>query len=103
VRTVPRHNRPKHTTGDQPRPLSGGIAAQRRESGSDGDWFVRNVPGAHASKMYRCPGCDHEIPPGTAHVVTWPADDYGTIDDRRHWHQTCWSTRNKRGPSSRRW
>src|ERR1700728_3160579 len=38
----------------------------------DGDWVVRQVPGAAASKTYRCPGCDQEILPGVAHVVVWP-------------------------------
>ena len=31
-------------------------------------------PRARATKSYRCPGCDHEIRSGTAHVVVWPAD-----------------------------
>lgn len=100
--TVPRRNRPKYAIGDDPRPLSGGLAAQRRETAHDGDWLVRNVPGAHATKLYRCPGCDHEIPVGMAHVVTWPADDYGSVADRRHWHQACWTARGRRGPTSRR-
>ena len=38
----------------------------------DGDWMVRQVPGAAATKTYRCPGCDQEILPGVAHVVVWP-------------------------------
>ncbi len=28
-------------------------------------------------KIYRCPGCDHEIRPATAHVVVWPTDSPG--------------------------
>ena len=52
------------------------LPAQRRvEAGPDGyDYEVRPVPGARATKTYRCPGCDHEIRSGTAHVVVWPAD-----------------------------
>lgn len=100
VPTVPRRNR---STPDEPRPLGGGLAAQRRESGPDGDWLVRNIPGTQATKEYRCPGCDHLIPPGMPHVVAWPADDYGSVEDRRHWHPACWSSRGRRGPSSRRW
>ena len=43
----------------------------------DGDWVVRQVPGAAATKTYRCPGCDQEIRPGAAHVVVWPAQTPG--------------------------
>ncbi|RZS32475.1 hypothetical protein EV193_112109 [Herbihabitans rhizosphaerae] len=87
---------------DPPRPLSGGISTQRTESGPDGDWIVRSVSGSQTTKAYRCPGCDHEINPGTPHVVTWPAEDYGTVEDRRHWHRGCWDARGRRGPTSRR-
>ncbi|HEX2301032.1 MAG TPA: hypothetical protein VHH34_21410 [Pseudonocardiaceae bacterium] len=69
------------------------------ESGSDGDWMVRTVPGERAGKDYRCPGCDHEIRPGIQHVVTWPCD---APDDRRHWHTACWSGRERRSPTRRR-
>ena len=52
------------------------VAVLRRvETGPDGhDYEVRPVAGARAVKTYRCPGCDHEIRSGTAHVVVWPAD-----------------------------
>ena len=36
-----------------------------------------------AVKTYRCPGCDHEIPPGQGHEVVVPLD---APEDRRHWH-----------------
>ncbi|MGW5051981.1 hypothetical protein [Actinokineospora sp. NPDC004072] len=88
---MPRRNR---SQPNEPRPLSGALADQRRESWPDGDWLVRNVPGAQAVKTYRCPGCDHEIRPGVAHVVAWPAD--GTVAGRRHWHSGCWSARSRR-------
>lgn len=74
----------------------------RVETGSDGEWMVRTVPGAQATKLYRCPGCDQEIRPGVAHVVAWPAADRGSADDRRHWHNGCWRARERRGPT-RRW
>ena len=70
----------------------------------DGDWVVRQVPGAAATKIYRCPGCDQELVPGTAHVVVWPADGPGT-DERRHWHNACWQRRPRRsvsGPQTHR-
>ena len=65
---------------------------------SDGDWSVRTVPPGGAVKTYRCPGCDHEIPPGTGHVVAWPADGRGDLTDRRHWHTGCWRGRERRAP-----
>ena len=74
----------------------------RVEAGPDGyDYCVRPVPAARAEKIYRCPGCDHEIKPGTAHVLVWPADG-PDMEDRRHWHTPCWTNRANRGPT-RRW
>ncbi|HEU0238745.1 MAG TPA: hypothetical protein VFR11_05615 [Micromonosporaceae bacterium] len=64
----------------------------------DGDWFVRSIPGDASEKTYRCPGCDQEIPPGVAHVVVWPADGRGDLTDRRHWHTSCWQSRDRRAP-----
>jgi len=61
----------------------------------DGEWVVRQVPGAAATKTYRCPGCDQEIRPGVAHVVVWPAAAPGP-DERRHWHNSCWQRRPRR-------
>lgn len=97
---MPRRNAPKN---EDPRPLGGGVGWARAESGPDGDWLVRAISGAQAQKTYRCPGCDHEIRPGTPHVVAWPAEDTGTVEERRHWHQTCWESRGRRGPAARRW
>ncbi|CAN3130096.1 hypothetical protein ACNUDN_19395 [Mycobacterium sp. smrl_JER01] len=78
-------------------------AAPRIEVGADGDDYeVRQVSAARATKVYRCPGCDHEIRPGTAHLVVWPAHGPSGVDDRRHWHTSCWSHRATRGPT-RRW
>ncbi|HLZ37042.1 MAG TPA: ATP/GTP-binding protein [Mycobacteriales bacterium] len=66
----------------------------RVEEGPDGlDWVVRPVTGAAATKRYRCPGCTHEIPSGTPHMVAWPD---GSIDRRRHWHTPCWRARRRR-------
>ncbi len=73
---------------------------ERVESWPDGDWVVRQQPGAGTTKIYRCPGCDQEIAPGTPHVVAWPADGINVgIDERRHWHRACWQNRLRRGPS----
>ena len=78
--------------------LLGGL--QRRETHPDGEWFVRSVSGAASRKTYRCPGCDHEVVPGTPHLVVWRADavvGFGGLDDRRHWHTPCWAARGRRG------
>ncbi|KMO68781.1 hypothetical protein EV589_5214 [Mycobacterium sp. BK558] len=77
---------------------------RRIETGPDGDDYeVRPVSGTRAVKVYRCPGCDHEIRPGVAHVVVWRADaGESGLDDRRHWHTPCWANRATRGPT-RRW
>jgi hypothetical protein len=74
---------------------------EHTESGPDGDWVVRLVPGASAGKAYRCPGCDQEIPAGTPHVVAWPALTPG-LEMRRHWHRACWQRRLHRRPGIRR-
>jgi hypothetical protein len=52
----------------------------------DDEATVRRVQPYEATKTYRCPGCDHPIPPGTGHVVVVPADP----TERRHWHRACW-------------
>jgi len=76
---------------------------RRVETGPDGyEYEVRPVAAARAVKTYRCPGCDHQILPGTAHVVVWPAESRGAIEDRRHWHTPCWAKRATRAPT-RKW
>jgi hypothetical protein len=77
---------------------------RRVEVGPDGYGYeVKPIAAARATKTYRCPGCDHEISPGTAHVVVWPADLRETaVDERRHWHTPCWTNRTNRGPT-RKW
>lgn len=80
-----------------PPPLGAGML-NRRESARDGEWNVRHVPGGSSVKDYRCPGCEQRIPAGVGHVVTWPADGTGGVDDRRHWHLPCWNARSRRRP-----
>jgi hypothetical protein len=72
-----------------------------QESWQGQDWVVRLVPGGAAVKGYRCPGCDQEIPPGTPHLVAWPALTPG-LSERRHWHRPCWEQRSHRAPGIRR-
>jgi hypothetical protein len=78
---------------------SGGLG--RTEEGPDGEWVVRQVAAANATKPYRCPGCDQEIPPGVGHVVAWPVHQSGA-EDRRHWHRSCWQARLRRAPNIQR-
>lgn len=59
------------------------------------DLEVRRVQPYQATKEYRCPGCNHTIPPGTGHVVVVPVD---APDLRRHWHAACWANRVRRRP-----
>jgi hypothetical protein len=64
-------------------------------------WRVRQIPGTAAVKLYRCPGCDHEIRPGTPHLVVWSLErmlGFGGEEDRRHWHTGCWRARDRRQP-----
>ncbi|HIW63087.1 MAG TPA: hypothetical protein H9881_11565 [Candidatus Stackebrandtia excrementipullorum] len=92
-----RHRRaPEPERLDENRVRFGG---QTVESGPDGDWYVRTIPGGHAEKTYRCPGCDQLIAVGAAHVVAWPTE---AVDERRHWHTPCWRARRRRGPRTRR-
>ncbi|MGY1992178.1 hypothetical protein [Mycolicibacterium fortuitum] len=77
-------------------------SSRRIETGPDGyDYEVRTVAASRAVKVYRCPGCDHEIRVATAHMVVLPID-VGDVDDRRHWHTACWANRANRSPT-RRW
>jgi len=95
---MPRANRP-------PRPVQvplQRLAHVRNESGPDGEWVVHTVPASRADKTYRCPGCDQTIPPGVAHLVTWPAGEYGSVTERRHWHAPCWAARGRRRPGMSR-
>ncbi|NUU21167.1 MAG: hypothetical protein HOV68_06575 [Streptomycetaceae bacterium] len=104
---MPRRNRPKRPErSERPDSAEGGSGAwfglESRQSGADGDWVVRPVTGAAAAKVYRCPGCDHEIAVGVPHIVAWRADDVGAVADRRHWHRACWNNRGHRHISRRR-
>lgn len=97
VASVPRRNRSRRSNraSSDSGALGVGSGWSRVESTTDGDWMVRNVPGSQATKWYRCPGCDHEIRPGVAHVVAWPSTERGSVQDRRHWHSGCWNQRAK--------
>jgi hypothetical protein len=96
---VPRSHRPKRPAHVPLRSAS----LTRSESGPDGDWLVRSVPGSSSAKDYRCPGCDQLIRAGVGHLVTWPAGEWGSVQDRRHWHTACWGARHRRRPGRRRY
>ncbi|HTH84696.1 hypothetical protein [Mycobacterium sp.] len=97
---MPRHRNPPR----RQRPLPPLPVTRRIETGPDGyEYEVRPIAAANAVKTYRCPGCDHEIRPGRAHLVVWPVDlGEQAVDDRRHWHSPCWTHRATRSPT-RRW
>jgi hypothetical protein len=69
------------------------VSFQDVQERHDGDWLVHTVSGGAAVKIYRCPGCNQEIRPGVPHIVAWPYDGRGDVNDRRHWHTPCWKTR----------
>ena len=63
----------------------------RTENHADGEWKVTALTGDTSVKVYRCPGCQGEIQPKTAHIVAWNIDY--SADERRHWHTACWKRR----------
>ncbi|MGH2709759.1 MAG: hypothetical protein ACRDH9_00950 [Actinomycetota bacterium] len=82
-----RHGSARERSGPpSPRPPAGLAPGWAQAEG----YLVRQVVGDRA---YRCPGCDHEIRPGTAHLVVMPE---GQTDLRRHWHTPCWQTELRR-------
>lgn len=88
---MPRRRPSKHLR--PPRPLLAGTDT-RRQQRRGRSYLVRTIRAGQSSKDYRCPGCDHLIATGQAHVVAWPETpplgvEHG-IDVRRHWHTYCW-------------
>jgi hypothetical protein len=71
------------------------MSARRSDPSAELPGEVRRVQPYEATKAYRCPGCDQEIPPGTGHVVSIPDE---APDLRRHWHRGCWDRRSTRTP-----
>jgi len=84
--------------GPAPLDLDRALGGRRSVDAPDGAWTVQSVRGS--DKSYRCPGCQHLIVPGTAHLVTWAADgllgQQAALEDRRHWHRPCWDARSRR-------
>ncbi|MFT3862568.1 hypothetical protein [Micropruina sp.] len=77
------------------RPLSSSHASAVDKA--DGRWMTQTMPAQAALKDYRCPGCEHLIAQGTPHVVVWPnvapLGSARAVDERRHWHTSCWNRR----------
>lgn len=84
---MPRRTRPRRSRDrpdDEPLPLRPEVV-----TGAPPGWQARAIRAQGAVKEYRCPGCNHEIRLGTAHVVAWRDADE---EHRRHWHRGCWQT-----------
>ena len=84
-----REHRPLSAGTFAPGGLSAGVVTRRGR-----EVHLRMLSAAAAQKSYTCPGCHLQIPPGTPHVVAWPADSLFGEDhaagERRHWHTRCW-------------
>jgi hypothetical protein len=103
----PRRNRPRRAGRARPGEPAA-LDPERVRRGADAveswgpeQWRVRQVTGSAAVKVYRCPGCDQEIPPGVPHLVVWPLETIaGPAGEaaRRHWHTGCWRARDRRRP-----
>ena len=78
------------------------MGTERVEPFHGEDYVVRRVTGSASTKPYRCPGCHQVIRPATPHTVAWPvvpttfASGATGLDERRHWHNACWSARERR-------
>lgn len=94
----PRKNYPK---GKRPKTDNRDISTSNQtiEEHHEGMYVVRKLTGSSSTKPYRCPGCDQMIPMATPHTVAWIEDDE---ESRRHWHNACWSKKDKRRPNTER-
>jgi hypothetical protein len=86
---TPRRTHPKRRL--KPQETADAPVARDIVVGAPPGWQVRAIQ--KATKEYRCPGCNQEIRPGTAHVVAWRENDE---EGRRHWHTPCWRRFAKR-------
>lgn len=94
---MPRRNRNRREVprGNVGRSLDSG---PRTESFGGRSFVVRPVRGNAENRSYVCPGCQQQLSSGVAHVVVWPDDGLGDVQDRRHWHTGCWTARERRPP-----
>ncbi|MGY0058356.1 ATP/GTP-binding protein [Streptomyces sp. LZ34] len=99
----PRRNRPRggeNPIGSPDEDRADRYGLETTQNWRDEEWVVRQVGGDAAAKHYRCPGCDQEIPPGVPHIVAW--QQHSGVDDRRHWHKSCWNARDRRSAKLQR-
>lgn len=69
----------------------GGGTLRGTESWRGTDYVVQ--PSSRSDRVFRCPGCDHEVDGATGHLVVWPDDLPDGVAGRRHWHTFCWRSR----------
>lgn len=62
------------------------------------EWAVRQVRGNDSGRTFVCPGCQQDLPARLPHTVAWPAASMAGLENRRHWHTTCWNARDRRRP-----
>ncbi|WP_313566028.1 hypothetical protein [Mobilicoccus sp.] len=95
---MPRANRRR----EERRPPPGLFLRDLREYREDFDgrpWTVREVTGRDPSRRYVCPGCAQTFSGGVSHVVAWPETGLlSGVEERRHWHMSCWRARHQRPP-----
>ncbi len=91
----PRRRKAGAGRGGRRRPAgrSGRTRPARPDPSDTDDAEVRYVQPYQATKTYRCPGCNQDIPPGQGHMVVVPPE---APDLRRHWHRGCWTNRHTR-------
>ena len=97
---MPRANRRRRDD----RGLNPGLFAREfREQFDGATWTVREVTGRDPSRRYVCPGCAQTFAGGVAHVVAWPETGLlSGVEERRHWHTSCWRARHHRPPRASR-
>ena len=82
---MPRKNRRNPEFSRAPPPVDAARTTPDAPAWAQAPGFeVRAVGG---QKPYWCPGCDHGVRAGVAHLVVVPVGD---ADARRHWHTDCW-------------
>jgi len=88
---MPRRHRAARDRPGPPAPSPRPRTAAPVWASADG-MTVRTVSG-ETGKVYRCPGCQQEIKPGTPHLVVMTE---GGVEGRRHWHTPCWRQERRR-------
>lgn len=101
---MPRSNR-RRRGGRPVRRSGGGPPAPRgpvlEEVDFQGQTYAaRQVRGNDSGRSYLCPGCQHQVSAASPHTVTWPSAAMQGVENRRHWHTTCWNARDRRRPGS---